>query len=142
MVGVMNNKKNIFKLVVTTLILLTVFFGIIFFFGGTILLFLGLHYDSIWDLVKFFVIYLIIGIPLDFIIEFLFAILRAFSFLTRLQRTLLSFVIDVPINMVVVGLLQSVVDGVSFSVLTAFLFAVVCWVINQLFEKESKNEEL
>ncbi len=136
------DKKNVFKVIIGSLILLTVFFGIIFFFGGTILLFLGLHYDSIWDLVKFFIIYFIIGIPLDFIIEFLFAILKAFTFLTKLQRTLLSFVIDVPINMLVVGLLQSIIDGVSFSVLTAFLFAVVCWTINQLVEREKKSEEL
>lgn len=138
----MDNKRNIFKLVIVALILLALFFVVIFFFGGTLLLFLGLHYDSIGDLVKFFVIYLILGIPLDFIIEFLFALLKAFSFLSRLQRTLLSFVIDVPINMIVLGLLQSILDGVSFSVLTAFLFAMICWIINYLLERKTEGEEL
>ena len=66
----MKNKiKDIIGMSIVGCILVVIIFGLIFFFGGTILSILGLKYDNLWTLAKFFIIYMIIGIPLDFIIE-------------------------------------------------------------------------
>ena len=124
----MKNKEkigNIFGVTLLGLIFLSIVFVIFFLFGGIILSLLGMEYDSFWSLAKFFAIYLIIGIFLDLFVESFFKVLKELRCLTHFQYRALYFIIDVPLNMVIIGILESSIKGVSCSLLAAFLFSVI-----------------
>lgn len=124
----MKNKEkieNILGVTLLGLIFLTIVFVIFFLFGGIILSLLGMEYDSFWSLAKFFAIYLIIGIFLDLFVESFFKVLKELRGLTHFQYRALYFIIDVPLNMVIIGILESSINGVSCSLLAAFLFSII-----------------
>ena len=72
----MKKFKDIMTIIIGFSILLAITYGFIFFFGGAIFSVLGLKYKSIWSLAKFIAIYMIIALPIDFIIYTFFKIVR------------------------------------------------------------------
>ncbi|WP_052356460.1 YrvL family regulatory protein [[Clostridium] dakarense] len=128
--------KDTISMVVAGSILLAVIFVLTFVFGGILLSLLGFEYDSLSSLAKFFIIYVLIGLPLDLVVECFFRVLKDVKGLTNTQRNALYFTIDVPLNMIIIGVLESTIDGISCSILTAFLFSVICCLFGFFLDKK------
>lgn len=127
----MKNKiKDILGMSIVGGMLVSIIFGLIFFFGGTILSILGLKYDSLWSLAKFFAIYMIIGTPLDFIIECSLKAIKSLKGLGETQYTIIFCLIDISINTVLIGILEWSIDGIKCSLFTALLFSTIFCVLN------------
>ena len=138
----MKNKiKDIIGMSIVGCILVLIIFGVIFFFGGTILSILGLKYDNLWTLAKFFIIYMIIGIPLDFIIECSLKVIKVLTGLSKIQHTIIYSLIDISINTLLIGVLEWAIDGIECSLFTALLFSTIFCVLSYFFNEKVANDD-
>ena len=103
--------------------------------SGIIFIFLGLKYATLLSLFKFLTIYFVISFPIDFILNGFLNFTQNTKNLTKSQCELLSIAIDIPLNMVLIGFLESLTNEISCSMLVAFLFCVIFEVINYFFDK-------
>lgn len=111
------------------------------FFGGTILSILGLKYDNLWTLAKFFIIYMIIGIPLDFIIECSLKAIKIIIGLSNIQYMIIFCLIDIYINTVLIGVLEWSIDGIECSLFTALLFSTIFGVLSYFSNEKVANDD-
>lgn len=125
--------KDILGMSIFGCILVLIIFGLIFFFGGTILSILGLKYDNLWSLAKFFAIYMIIGIPLDFIIENSLKAIKSIIGLRETQYTIIYCLIDISVNTVLIGISEWVIDGIECTLFTALLFSTISCILSYFF---------
>ncbi|WP_343102096.1 YrvL family regulatory protein [Romboutsia sp. MSSM.1001216sp_RTP31141st1_G3_RTP31141_220114] len=138
----MKNKiKDIIGMSIIGCILVVIIFGLIFFFGGTILSILGLKYDNLWTLAKFFIIYMIIGIPLDFIIECSLKAIKIIIGLSNIQYMIIFCLIDISINTVLIGVLEWSIDGIECSLFTALLFSTIFGVLSYFSNEKVANDD-
>ena len=138
----MKNKiKDIIGMSIVGCILVLIIFGVIFFFGGTILSILGLKYDNLWTLAKFFIIYMIIGIPLDFIIECSLKVIKVLTGLSKIQHTIIYSLIDISINTLLIGVLEWSIDGIECSLFTALLFSTIFGVLSYFSNEKVANDD-
>nr|WP_317333936.1 YrvL family regulatory protein [uncultured Romboutsia sp.] len=138
----MKNKiKDIIGMSIVGFILLLIIFGLIFFFGGTILFILGLRYDSLWTLTKFFIIYMIITIPLDFIIECSLKAIKIIRGLKEIEYRMIYSVIDIFINTLLIGILEWSIDGIECSLVTALLFSTISCILGYFLDREVNNDD-
>lgn len=136
----MKNKiKDIIGMSIVGLILLLIIFGLIFFFGGTILSILGLKYNNLWILAKFFIIYMIIGMPLDFIIECSLKAIKIIIGLKEIEYRIIYSIIDIVINTLLIGILEWSIDGIECSLVTALLFSTISCVLSYFFDRGVNN---
>lgn len=136
----MKNKiKDIIGMSIVGFILLLIIFGLIFFFCGTILSILGLKYNNLWILAKFFIIYMIIGMPLDFIIECSLKAIKIIIGLKEIEYRLIYGVIDIVINTLLIGILEWSIDGIECSLVTALLFSTISCVLSYFFDRGVNN---
>lgn len=133
--------KDIIGMSIVGFILLLIIFGLVFFFGGTILFILGLRYDSLWILAKFFIIYMIIAMPLDFIIECLLKVIKIIIGLKEIEYTIIYSLIDILINTVLIGILEWSIDGIECSLFTALLFSTISCVLSYFFDKRLNDDK-
>lgn len=133
--------KDIIGMSIVGFILLLIIFGLIFFFGGTILFILGLRYDSLWILAKFFIIYMIIAMPLDFIIECLLKVIKIIIGLKEIEYTIIYSLIDILINTVLIGILEWSIDGIECSLFTALLFSTISCVLSYFFDRGVNDDK-
>ncbi len=127
--------KDIIGMSIFVFVFLLIIFGLIFFLGGTILFILGLRYDSLWILAKFFIIYMIIAMPLDFIIECLLKVIKNIIGLKEIEYAIIYSLIDILINTVLIGILEWFIDGIECSLFTALLFSTIFCVLSYFFDK-------
>ena len=137
----MKKIKDIIGMSIVGCILVLIIFGLIFFFGGTILYILGLRYDNLWTLAKFFVTYMIIGIPLDFIIECSLKAIKSITYLRENQHIIIYSLIDISINTVLIGILEWSIDGIECSLFTALLFSIISCVLSYFFNEKVNNDD-
>lgn len=136
----MKNKiKDIIGMSIVGFILLLIIFGLIFFFGGTILSILGLKYNNLWILAKFFIIYMIIGMPLDFIIECSLKAIKIIIGLKEIEYRIIYSIIDIVINTLLIGILEWSIDGIECSLVTALLFSTISCVLSYFFDRGVNN---
>ncbi|CEJ75528.1 Uncharacterised protein [[Clostridium] sordellii] len=140
----MKNKdkiKDIIGMGIVGGIVVLIIFGITLFFGVTIISILGLKYDNLSVLVKFFAIYMIIGIPLDFIIECFLKAIKILIGLREIQYTMIYCLIDISINTVLIGVLEWTIDGIECSLFTALLFSTLSCVLSYFFNRKVNNND-
>ena len=137
----MKKFKDIMTIIIGFSILLAITYGFIFFFGGAIFFVLGLKYKSIWSLAKFIAIYMIIALPIDFIIYTFFKIVRQVKNISTIEYNAVYFFADVPTNMIIIGITEFFMKDISCSMLTAFLFSSICYLINIYFDLILQNKE-
>lgn len=131
--------EDILGIIFVGFIFLAIIFILTFIFGGILLSLLGFEYDSLASLAKFFIIYIIVGLPLDLVIDCFFRVLQDVKGLTNAQHNALYFTIDVPLNMIVIGILEYIMDDISCSILTAFLFSAIFCLFGFFLDKKSND---
>ena len=136
-----NKVKDIIGMSIVGCILVLIIFGVIFFLGGTILSILGFKYDNLWTLAKFFIIYMIIGIPLDFIIECSLKVIKILTGLSKIQHTIIYSLIDISINTLLIGVLEWSIDGIECSLFTALLFSTIFGVLSYFSNEKVANDD-
>ncbi len=134
----MTNIKKLLLILIPGIILALIVYGLFFFFGGTVLLLLGLKYNNLLSLAKFFGIFLVLSTIIDFIVVCFLKVLKELRGLTSSQHKLLYLTLDIPLNMIIVGISETLTKGVSCSMLTAFIFSVVSYLFGLFLEKKSK----
>ena len=85
----MTNIKKLLQILITGIILAIIVYALFLFFGGTILYLLGLKYNNLLSLAKFFGIFLILSMILDFIVVCFLKVLKELRGLTDTQYNLL-----------------------------------------------------
>ena len=109
----MTNIKKLLQILIPGIILAIIVYALFLFFGGTILYLLGLKYNNLLSLAKFFGIFLILSMILDFIVVCFLKVLKELRGLTDTK-------------------------GVSCSMLTAFRFSIISYLFGIFLEKKSK----
>ena len=135
----MANMKKFLQILIPGIILALIVYGLFFSFGGTVLLLLGLKYNNLLSLAKFFGIFLVLSTIIDFIVICFLKVLKELRGLTDNQHKLLYLTLDIPINMTLIGIAESLTKGVSCSILTAFIFSVVYYLFGLFLDKKSKE---
>ena len=128
--------KDFFGVFITFLILAVVIFSLIFFFGGALMVLFGLKYSSKKVLLKFFIIYFIVDLFIDNILEGLAMAVKEVKNLSDKQYSLLYFLIDVPVQVLILGLISSNMSGIYMPVITMVLFAISCHLISYFIDKK------
>ncbi|SCH45915.1 Uncharacterised protein [uncultured Clostridium sp.] len=134
------NIKDVILMIIAGIILISIIYGFIFFFGGSILLLFGLKYDSFWSLAKFFGVLLILSIPIDFIVVCFLKVLKEIKGLTDIQHNILYFILGIPLTMIIIGMSEYLIKGVSCSMLTAFIFSIITYLFNLFLDKKISEE--
>lgn len=137
-----SKQKNIMMIILGGVILLTVLYLITLFVGGSILSLLGLKYGSFSSLAKFIAIYTIISLPIDLFIDCFFKVAKQVKNLTSLQHNLIFFSVDIPINMLILGIIESFMKDIECSMGTAFLFSIVCCFINYMLDDKDEKKDI
>ncbi len=135
----MTNIKKFLQILIPTIILALIIYGLFLFFGGTVLLLLGLKYNNLLSLAKFFGIYLILSMIIDFIVVCFLKVLKELRGLTDTQHNLLYLTLDIPLNMTIIGIAETLTKGVSCSMLTAFIFSVISYLFGLFLDKKSSE---
>lgn len=134
-------KKDIIGISLAGGIFILIVFVLLFFFGGTILSILGFKYDSLWSLAKFFAIYMIIGTPLDFIIECSLKVIKDLKGLSESQYAIIYGFMDISINTVLIGVLEWVMSGIECSLFTALSFSTIFFIVSYVSDKKANEED-
>ena len=92
----MTNIKKLLQILIPGIILAIIVYALFLFFGGTILYLLGLKYNNLLSLAKFFGIFLILSMILDFIVVCFLKVLKELRGLTDTQYNLLYLTLDIP----------------------------------------------
>ena len=134
--------KDIIMIILSSIMFFAIDYCFLLVFGGALLSVLGLKYSSIASLAKFIAIYMIIALPVEFIIYSFFRIVREVKNISNLEYNAILFFADVPTSMVLMGIVEFFMKDISCSMLTAFLFSVVCFFVNMLLDMKSNKDEL
>ena len=118
----MTNIKKLLQILIPGIILAIIVYALFLFFGGTILYLLGLKYNNLLSLAKFFGIFLILSMILDFIVVCFLKVLKELRGLTDTQYNLLYLTLDIPLNMIIIGISETLIKGVSCSIFYNILF--------------------
>ena len=135
----MFNIKKLLMILIPGMILGLIVYGLFFFFGGTILFLLGLRYNNLLSLAKFFGIFLILSTIIDFVVVCFLKVLKELRGLTEIQHNLLYLTLDIPLNMIIIGISETLTKGVSCSMLTAFIFSIISYLFGLFLEKKSNE---
>ena len=128
-----------FKFLITLFIIGYVF---LFLVGGTVLSLLGLKYNNIFSLAKFIAFYYIISLPVESLVFPFFKIMREVKNLSHIQYYTLFFFVDISFSMFLMGISEYIMKDVSCSMMTAFLFTVICFLVNMFFDlKNNFNKD-
>lgn len=111
---------------------------LITFFEFIILNLFGLQYQSIGALVVFFLIYLILEIPISLITNAIPPVLKELGMVPS-SKGLLPFMLDSGLALTSVKLLDTFMESISITWLGAMLFAIVTGLVGMLVRE--KDEE-
>ncbi len=65
-------------------------------------------------------------------------VLKELRGLTDTQYNLLYLTLDIPLNMIIIGISETLIKGVSCSMLTAFIFSIISYLFGIFFREEIK----
>ena len=99
------------------------------FLGGSALSILGLEYDSLHSLAKFISIFFLVTIPLDWIFDAFFDIIKESKDISDAKHKFLYMMTSIPLNMFIIGAIEAHLENVSCSIITAFLFCLVYEIV-------------
>lgn len=134
--------KEIIGIGVIGVILLVVLCAIIIFVSGTIMLVFGMKYDSIWSVIKFFIVYFVISVPIELIlINGTLEIVRKIPNINDVQYNIIHFVLEVPIQMITIGIVLSFIDGIYMSTIGVTLFSIADHIISKFLENKADEIE-
>ncbi|WLF69041.1 YrvL family regulatory protein [Clostridium septicum] len=128
--------KDLIIFAIFSSLLLLIIFLISFFCGGTLMLLFGLKYSSIKVLIKFFIIYFVVDLIIDNILEPLATAIKEVKNLSDIQYNILYFFMDVPIQILILGLISSSISGIHMPVLTIILFSIAYYFIGYFLNKK------
>lgn len=124
-------------IVICLFIVLIILFAIMFLEFFTLKL-LGLHYDSISSLIYFFVLYLLLEIPLSLIVSAIPKALKSVG-LIRSSKGLLSFLLDAGLTFALINLLDIFMTHIKIDWLGAIVFSIIAGFIS--WKLKEKDEE-
>ncbi len=108
-------------LICAALVLLVV--AIVALCGGAIMTFFGFRYDSVWSILLFFIIVMLISYPFEMLAGALPRVLLALDKLSKPLAILLYLVLDILVTYVAFSFVDSVMDSVSTTPLSLFVLA-------------------
>ncbi len=131
-----------FKDIISLITLFIIGYVFLFLVGGTVLSLLGLKYNNIFSLAKFIAFYYIISLPVESLVFPFFKIMREVKNLSHIQYYTLFFFVDISFSMFLMGISEYIMKDVSCSMMTAFLFTVICFLVNMFFDlKNNFNKD-
>ncbi|XIH25765.1 hypothetical protein C1N73_28175 (plasmid) [Priestia aryabhattai] len=133
----MNKVKTI---VICLSIVLIILFAIMFFEFFTLKL-LGLQYDSIGSLVYFFVLYLLLEIPLSLIVSAIPKALKSVGIIQS-SKGLLSFLLDTGLTFAIINLLDIFMTHIKMEWLGAILFSIIAGFISSKLKEKDEEPPL
>ena len=99
------------------------------FLGGSAFSILGLEYNTLSSLIRFLTIYFFVTIPTDWVFDAFFDIVKERKIISDSLYKLLYIMTDIPLNMVIIGIIESHLSYVCCSMGTAFLFCVIYSIV-------------
>lgn len=122
-------------LVVT--VLATVLFTITFFINGTVMIFLGMKYTSVWEMIKFFLLYTICS---AFIETFIIGIvLRGARIMLEMEEKIYNavhFLLSVSLQIIMLDMINSFIKGIYMEAKTIILFAFVDYYMSEFIYRK------
>nr|WP_195251450.1 YrvL family regulatory protein [Romboutsia sp. 1001713B170207_170306_H8] len=83
---------------------------------------------------------MILSIPIDFIVVCFLKVLKEIKGLTDIQHNILYFILGIPLTMIIIGMSEYLIKGVSCSMLTAFIFSIITYLFNLFLDKKISEE--
>ena len=133
----MFNINKVKTIVICLSIVLIILFAIMFFEFFTLKL-LGLQYDSTGSLVYFFVLYLLLEIPLSLIVSAIPKALKSVG-LIQSSKGILSFVLDTGLTFALINSLDIFMTHIKIEWLGAIVFSIIAGFIS--WKLKEKDEE-
>lgn len=121
-------KKYIGKIIAVAIVLalMIVIISVIAVLGGAVMKIFGFEYDSIWNIIVFFVIMAILSFPAGLVAEALPKVLyREFHKLTTGQAKFLYLVLDTLVTAICMSIVDYFMDSVAATDLAILIVAVL-----------------
>lgn len=123
-------------IIVISIVIFVTIFALLTLFGGSIMLLLGLEYNSVWSVILFFIISSVISFPLDIFIEALPKALVQNERLSKKQARVLFFVENTIIGIIVLGVVDYFMDSVTASLLSITIVSIIMSLLSLLVEDD------
>ena len=111
---------------------------LITFFEFIILKLFGLQYQSFSALLLFFLIYLIMELPLSLIIDAFPKALKSLGMIPS-SKGMLPFILDTGLSLILVKLLDTFMESISITWQGAVLFAIVTGLVGLLIRENDEE---
>jgi hypothetical protein len=129
---------NKVKTIVICLSIVLIILFAIMFFEFFALKSLGLQYDSIGSLVYFFVLYLLLEIPLSLILSAIPKALKSVG-LIQFSKGLLSFLLDTGLTFTLINSLDIFMTHIKIEWLGAIVFSIIAGFISWKLKEEDEE---
>lgn len=121
-------------------ILLLILFAVIMFISGAMMIAFGMRYDSMWSVIKFFIVYFAISIVIEsVIINSIVGLLKRTKLISDIQRNIIHFVLEVPMQIVIIGLVSSRVQGIYMPPISIIFFSIADFLVSKFLEKKADS---
>lgn len=133
-------KERILGTLAVVLIVL-IFAVVIAFFSTGLLRLIGFHYESLQELIFFFLFYFMLGFPADFLVEALPKVCQRIYHWDKFLTDLLFAVLDIGLNTLILLVLAGLMSGITLPWTTAVIFSIIMHLINRFLSKRVERDD-
>lgn len=117
-------------------------FGTSIFIGAGLLNILGFEYTSLKAVIVFFVLYTIIAICVEFIVDTFVLVITELGRFNKFSSNVIRFFFFVGFDIVILSALESSIPGIRVSDEIIILFSIITYTAGKLFEGASQGEDI
>lgn len=125
---------------IAAIILLAIVFVPFFLFGGVLIKFLGLKYNSFLSLIKFFIAFFLILLPVDLVIESFSKVLKDIKNFNNKTYKTLYFLLSTVSNILIIGIIDIFMKDIDCPPLTALVFSIIFFFVNDFIDKKLETQ--
>ena len=133
-------KERILGTLAVVLIVL-IFAVVIAFFSTGLLRLIGFRYESLQELIFFFLFYFMLGFPADFLVEALPKVCQKVYQWDKFLTDLLFAVLDIGLNTLILLALAGLMSGITLPWITAVIFSIIMHLINRFLSKRVERDD-
>ena len=132
-----NKIRDWLLMILVVTVLTIVLFTITFFINGTVMIFLGMKYTSVWEMIKFFLVYTICSALIEtFIIGI---VLRGARIILEMEESIYNtvhFLLSVSLQIIMLDIINSFLKGIYMEAKTIILFAFVDYYMSEFIYRK------
>lgn len=131
----MKKLKEVFGMLLFLTIVLAIIYLLVFIFGSSLFTLLGMQYESLGTLLKFFAFYMFLSSFTDSISEITLKLMKISKIFNKKFYYFLYVIIDASLNIILLEILSKSMKGIQFSAIGMLLSALIISIFNVFLDE-------